>query len=235
MIYITGDIHGDPERFAPEQLARHHIAMGPGDTIIICGDFGLPWSGPDDERDRRLLDFLEAQAFTVLFIDGNHENFDLLEAYPVRNFRGGRVHQLRRNIYHLMRGEIFTIEGLDFFCFGGAHSVDQAMREEHRSWWPRELLNEADQERARQNLARYHYRVDYVLTHTAPLVFLQERRKEFPLTIACPVRNFLTGLEPAIQYTHWYFGHFHQNYVSPLYRCTWLYRAILPIGGTGND
>ena len=51
--------------------------MTKGDYMIVCGDFGCVWNG--DKSDDTQLDRLEALPFTVLSVDGNHENFDALE------------------------------------------------------------------------------------------------------------------------------------------------------------
>lgn len=40
MVYITGDVHGDIRRFgAPARRLKK------GDTLIVCGDFGMLWEG----------------------------------------------------------------------------------------------------------------------------------------------------------------------------------------------
>ena len=59
--------------------------------MIVCGDAGLVWHG--DKSDDPQLDRLEALPFTVLFVDGNHENFDALKEYPVEQWHGGMVHK----------------------------------------------------------------------------------------------------------------------------------------------
>lgn len=104
-IYITGDIHGDRE------LMREIItnsALNSGDTLIICGNFGfLFWDSPDEND---YLDRLERLSITFCFTDGNHENFSAINAYPIEKWNGGKVHRIRRNIFHLMRGQIFDIE-----------------------------------------------------------------------------------------------------------------------------
>lgn len=100
MIYITGDIHANPKRLGMNALAQRGIHMNPEDYIIICGDFGIPWVGESDETDHKWLEWLAQLSYTVLFVDGNHENFDQLCRYPVKNWSGGRVHELRPNLYH---------------------------------------------------------------------------------------------------------------------------------------
>ena len=52
----------------------------PGDYVVIAGDFGGLWDG--SQKDQYWLDWLNKKPFTTLFVDGNHENFDLLNTLP---------------------------------------------------------------------------------------------------------------------------------------------------------
>lgn len=74
MIYVAGDCHADWSKFStncfPEQKE-----MTRDDFVIVCGDFGI-WH--DDRTERYWLKWLEEKSFTILFVDGNHENFDRL-------------------------------------------------------------------------------------------------------------------------------------------------------------
>ena len=88
-----------------------------GDTLIVCGDFGFVWDGSPKEK--KLLDYLGSRKYTVAFVDGTHENYDLLKKYRMTVWNGGRVHRISGNLFHLMRGQIYTIEGLRIFTFGG--------------------------------------------------------------------------------------------------------------------
>ena len=98
--------------------------MTKDDYMIVCGDAGLVWHG--DKSDDPQLDRLEALPFTVLFVDGNHENFDALNEYPVEQWHGGKVHKIRPHVIHLMRGQAFELQGRTFFTMGGAQSHDIA-------------------------------------------------------------------------------------------------------------
>ena len=80
MIFVTGDTHGDFYRFSLEEFPEQK-EMTRDDTMIICGDFGGVWCG--DERDNEELDKLAQLPFTIVFVSGNHENFDALARYPV--------------------------------------------------------------------------------------------------------------------------------------------------------
>lgn len=95
------------------------------DYVIICGDFGGVWNKEvENKEEKHLLDWLEGKPFTTLFVDGNHENFDRLYSYPVELWHGGKVHKIRPSVIHLMRGQIYEIDGKSFFTFGGASSHD---------------------------------------------------------------------------------------------------------------
>lgn len=86
MIYITGDIHGTisvAKRLNTKNFPKQR-ELTKKDYVIITGDFGLIWKL--DAEDQFWLKWLNKQkSFTTLFIDGNHENFDLLESYPIED------------------------------------------------------------------------------------------------------------------------------------------------------
>lgn len=47
--------------------------------------------------------------YTFLLIDRNHENYDILNLYSVSIWNSGKVHRIRKNVFHLMRGRVFNI------------------------------------------------------------------------------------------------------------------------------
>ena len=121
MVWATGDTHGSFTRFE-EPYFPEQKEMGRDDYVIICGNFGGLWSG--DQEDTEKLDWLEDRPFTTLFVDGDHENFDLLDALSVQEWHGGKVHCVRPHVLHLMRGQVFDIGSRTFFTMGGAASHD---------------------------------------------------------------------------------------------------------------
>ena len=129
-VYVTGDCHRDFQKLNmasfPEQKS-----MGRDDTIIICGDFGCVMAKDEKAKgncgwkeDQNKLNWLGNKSFTTVFCDGNHENFDRLYQYPVARWNGGKVHVIRPHVLHLMRGQVYTLEGEKIFVFGGASSHD---------------------------------------------------------------------------------------------------------------
>ena len=66
------------------------------------------WDGSAAERKR--LDWLRKRPYTILFLDGSHENYDLLAQYPETELFGGRVQSLGGNVYHVCRGSVLELE-----------------------------------------------------------------------------------------------------------------------------
>lgn len=197
-IWITGDIHGNARRFSmdvfPEQ--KEFIDGKDNNFMIILGDFGLIWDWHGETKEEKYwLDWLENKDYTTVFVDGNHENFDRLYQYPVKEWRGGKVHEIRPHVLHLMRGEYFEINGKTFFTFGGASSHDiqdgiidpddyvdeqdfrDACREKDRfgeymyrikgrSWWKQELPTEEEIQHGLDMLATHGNKADFMITHS---------------------------------------------------------------------
>lgn len=170
MIYVVGDIHGELEieKLSKEWLASKGVDPNEGDYVVVAGDFGLIWGPEPSDSERRWLDWIDAMPWTTLFVDGNHENFDRLNAYPTERWQGGMVHRVSRKVLHLMRGNVYEICGKKLFAFGGATSHDRALRKEGVSWWPQEMPSEDELAHAEAALANHDNRVDYIVTHCAP-------------------------------------------------------------------
>ena len=132
MIYVTGDTHIpiDINKLNTKNFPQQKN-MTKYDFVIVCGDFGGVWNGDNEEK--FWLKWLRDKNFTTLFADGNHENFHMLSEYPVEVFGGGKVHKINDSVYHLMRGEVYTLDEKKFFVMGGASSHDKQFRTENIS------------------------------------------------------------------------------------------------------
>ena len=202
-IFVTGDTHGVQNR-----ILEIESKIPEGSTIIVCGDWGHLFF--NDKSENEFLDDLERRQFIYCFVDGNHENFPAIYSHPVENWNGGLIHRIRSNIVHLMRGEIFEIENKKILVFGGAYSVDRAMRVPGLSWWPQELPNDDEYKNAQENLAKADYKVDYILTHTAPLNTICIMGYE-PSIRELELNNFFQWISERVECKRWYFGHWHQD------------------------
>jgi len=154
-IYVTGDTHGvhgmlNVLRSYPARRAK----MTKNDYLIVCGDFGCIWDpimpdGREPGYERHALDDMDYKGPTILFVPGNHENYDrltgltrpeyldawpcrklsdearqkLLSGYPQKQWNGGTVRVIRPSIMMLESGE-FDIDDRHVLAIGGAPSHD---------------------------------------------------------------------------------------------------------------
>ena len=113
-----------------------------------------------------------------------------------------------------MRGEVYCIEGLQIFTFGG-YSIDKYRRQENVSWWSKELPTDEEYLNAEENLKKIGYQVDFIITHTATsesvyyLSTLRSLEIRNDVIEELPLTTFLDGIQQRVEYKHWYFGHFH--------------------------
>ena len=110
MIFITGDTHGDVDYFKL-RLLKNNKHPTYNDYLIICGDAAICWSKEDLPR---FLNLYNAIGCTIIFVDGNHENFTMLNEMPLVEYLGALMHQIDKHIFHVLRGEIMTIENRTF-------------------------------------------------------------------------------------------------------------------------
>ena len=220
MVYVTGDMHGDPTRLHDRALRR----LKKGDTLLVCGDFGYIWKG--DEAERRLLKKWGKRKYTVAFLDGAHENFDRLDAFPVSDWNGGRVQVIGGNLLHLLRGEVYTLEGKTYFVLGGSEEPEREMRQSANTWFEREMPTEQELRHAIERLTAHGGRVNYMITHEPSAKVggqLITRTRELN-----GVHLFLSLLEETVQFDHWYFGALHMD--KPVSRRhTAVFRRVLPV------
>ncbi len=207
MIYVTGDTHRS-DIISLQSFCDEHHELTKKDYIIIAGDFGGVWAKDTLEKDLKPFSDLPA---TILFIDGNHENFNLINSYKVEVWNKGKVHRIKEDIIHLMRGQVFNIEGKTIFTFGGATSIDRNYRIEGLDWWEEELPTFEELDEGINNLAKYNNKVDYIITHSC-----SERALMYPTLRLyasakhqCPEVSMLSTIESIATFKCWYFGHFH--------------------------
>lgn len=206
MIYITGDTHGELNPFL-KRLDKYELSSD--DMVIVCGDFGFVWGDPYHNA---MLKQLSGKDFTICFVDGNHENFEFLNMHPVEeNWNGGRIHRIERNVIHLMRGQIYDIDGKSFLAFGGAYSRDKYMRRKNVSWWEEELPTNEEYRTAVFNLENVGYQVDYVLTHQIPQHIIGALQCN-PDPHDSELTGFLDWLYlDKLSFRQWFAGHWHIN------------------------
>ena len=215
-VAIVGDIHGNPNVLSSKSWPEGKD-FGPDDLVIFLGDFGLFWSNPMDKEENYWMKWLLSKPYQVAFLDGNHENFDLINALPEDTKWNGKVGCYHRNegtLYHLKRGEIYDIAGEKMLVIGGGLSIDKHLRQEGISWWSQEMHSKADEENTLDNLDKVNWKVDRVLTHTCPdsvIYYVIDGPPGVSEKFRDPVARFLEFIANKLDFKKWDFGHFHCN------------------------
>ena len=137
------------------------------------------------------------------------------------------------SVIRLMRGQIYDIEGLKIFTFGGAKSHDisggileptdprfkikkrkldknqELYRINHVSWWKEELPEEEELAEGLRNLITNNWSVDYIISHCCA-TSTQERiaGEEYQPDI---LTRYFEKIKEMCRYRKWFFGHYHDN------------------------
>ena len=200
MIYITGDTHGDIDY--QKLLFLKEKKLSYNDYLIICGDAGICWSPQTFQYHLSLYNDIGC---TIIYVDGNHENFTMLNQCQLVEFCGALMHQVDKHIFRVLRGEIMTLDNKTFLCLGGAVSIDKAYRIPYITWWPEEEINYHDVDNALNNLAKVNNKVDFVITHCVDTSTVLKNfgfRKDI-------CTDQLSFIDKVVDYKHWFFGHYH--------------------------
>lgn len=242
-IFITGDTHTEKtikERFNTKNFPEGK-ELTKEDIVIITGDFGMVFFPENQQNvakklktDEACLKWLNEKPWTTLFIDGNHENFDRLNKLPIIELFGGKVGVVRDSIFHLKRGEIYTINDKTFLAFGGAETenknpkkiyyVGSRVKEkdyEYKTYWTEEIPSKEEYENALYNLKLHNFEVDYILTHTINTQLVEEvitlknkverdvNDHKGMIRITDETAKMIENIFNLTKYKQSFFGHFH--------------------------
>ena len=230
MLLFTGDIHGDLNRI----MNIDDFGMTKNDILFVCGDFGFIWQG--EEIAKMYLRQIATKNFQTVFIDGNHENFSVLSQMEIiREWNGARAGYLPYGIIHLLRGEVYTVDGKTIGVCGGADSIDRSKRVEGISWWKEETITPAQSQSLICNVyENYDGHLDIMLTHDCPTEALQLLGVFYPsifdwITQENDSRRELDKIEREIpSIDRWFFGHHHiDKWLGSKYRA--LYTDIIQL------
>lgn len=211
-IFVTGDTHGGEGYKGVSDMSKLNTKNFPiqkelskRDFVIICGDCGIVFYG--DKRDKYWIDWLNKKSFTTLFVDGNHENFSLLESYEEVDYLGGKAHKIADSVYHLKRGEIYDIDGVKTFVMGGALSSDRCyFKNGEQSWFDEEIPSHEEFNKGIEALERENNHVDLIISHEAPDKVIDGVMPYISHNI---VSNYLESIRSTTRFSLWCFGHHH--------------------------
>ncbi len=203
MIYVTGDLHGEIERFDEKEFKK----LKKNDTLIVCGDFGFVWDG--GAREEKLLKKLSKKKYNILFVEGCHDNLARLSQMPTEEWNGGKVHRIADNIFHLIRGNVFNIEGKSFFAFGGTRSSSIDIDTMAADWWELELPTPEEMQQGKAALDAVGGTVDFIITHdcAAKLKSLITMDKDS----INHLNVYLEDIANSYKFGRWFFGCHHMD------------------------
>jgi hypothetical protein len=151
---------------------------------IQLGDFGFDYSTLKNSDPKNHV-----------FIGGNHDNYEVVNDVP--NYLGDYGHMVNFN-------------GINFFFFRGAYSIDRQYRTIGVDWWEQEQLKIEDFIKARE-LYR-GVKPDIVLTHDCPQslypYLLPPGAKIYENITSWALEELFNIHQPKI----WRFGHFHKSW-----------------------
>ena len=237
-VFITGDTHGG-QAYGARKISskrwKDSKELTSDDFLIIAGDFGFIFDVNEPSQEEIWwYKWFDEKPFTTLFIDGNHENFDRINALPYDYKFGGEVGVcIPDKLYHLKRGEVYTIAGMKFFTFGGGTSIDKYRRVPHVSWWPQENPSYKEYKNGLDKLERHNWEVDYVITHDCPVSTYNEMELEKYDFGQTQLQEYLEDIKSKLSYKWWFFGHYHEdrNYNDKL---TVLYDTVKEVFADGH-
>ena len=231
MVYITGDTHGDIEEFSQRMRP---FRLSEGDILVITGDFGFDWDN------HTILNWMKFDhPYTVLFCDGNHENFDILNSLETGELFGDTVGRFDSNTFRLLSGHMYDIQGFRTFVFGGAASIDKAWRIDPdyvamngKLWWKEEIPSPETLELAKQTLEAHNWQFDMFLSHTCPPETRIQVLGNNSVAFHDPVEYMIQNLEEEItshngSWNESWFGHFHVDVDLPMRHC--LYKKVMKL------
>lgn len=228
-ILVQGDLHGNTSALR----RAFQFAQRNGCTFVLqVGDFGYGWDQTNhgDKMITASAKIVEEFDIPLFWLDGNHENFDRLEA--AKAFGADEPVEMAPNVFYLPRGTVINLDWMGknyrLLAIGGAYSVDKAYRIWGKSWWPQEEITADDLDKCYEA-----GKVDIVFSHDAPgsafmaalmiaadgnsremahLAMKNDQR--FPG--AKPNRDALESVLQSAQPKLWIHGHYHSAYTADL-------------------
>ena len=226
-IVVVGDIHGEFNKLVHKCCVRYKIRDA---LIVVAGDCGFGFERPGYydyvyERNRK---YLSRSNCWLAMVRGNHDN----PAY----FNG--LHRIHHERFMTVPDyTVLTACGHTVLCVGGAVSVDRVLRKnspyyrvadasaplERNVYWEDEV---PVFDRGELEEVTKAYRIDTVVTHSAPLdcerivkmglysFSIDDERLledvEEERQILGLLHRYL--LERGHPLRHWFYGHFHQSW-----------------------
>lgn len=206
LIWLTGDKHG---QLTPFLKNSKYKKIKKNDTLIICGDFGFLWN--KSKQEIKNLKWLSKRKYTIAFVDGSNDNYNIISEYPTENWNDGKIRRISPNIVYLMRGEMYNIENTKVLAFGGG--LDDSNSNEKPYCLESTYPNKQQIDNVIDNIKKVNGEIDIIVTHEAPnsikscLSNSQDQHNTFT--------NILEEIRLHSNFKKWFFGKYHIDKVIP--------------------
>ena len=142
-ILVSGDWHGDS---SAAKAAARKATLARCSVIVQVGDFGY-WPHTDPDYVHYVNKKMLKHDLTLLWIDGNHENFDALYGTDWPKTPEG-FWRMDDRVLYAPRALRWEWDGVRFLALGGGHSIDKEWRLSQGPvglyWWPQETIKQKD-------------------------------------------------------------------------------------------
>lgn len=174
-IGVVGDIHGFVELL--HNIVNKTMPYDNIPAVIQVGDCGL-----SSEQQHRLYEHGMKFAKPTYFIDGNHEDFDILMSKT-------KVTEMLPNLFYCPRGTVLNIDNRVVAFMGGAASIDKQWQ--GTNWDARENISQHDVDHLFENLEKMGCpTVNLLVCHAPPRHVVAEHFDKDPIRRAMVRKSF---------------------------------------------
>lgn len=216
MLAVMSDFHYPSDKERQKHVADsiemlRRLSADNNDLIkglFICGDFT---DNRNDALDQpmRLPDYIKGLPWPVFFIDGNHEDYEVLkrlEGIDLENLSGAGAKRAADGIFYLQRGSCCVADGMRILAIGGSTSGPGYKKRHIDIWQPEEDISEKERRQIYNTLEENNYNFDIVLTHTLPETRMKQWYEQKDRSVT---NEIIENVFKEIEYRQWFFGHFH--------------------------
>jgi len=218
MFVVTGAVRGQDDL---ARISSHPIVSSMSKTDFLISIGGCYATRPRiDFRDA--LEELRELPCSLLILDGERDDHDLLADHPAYPWNGGLAQLMSRGIMRLCRGQVFDLGGVSVLTMGGASTEGREDIGKYWNWWPEQDPSREDVLTALGNAAGK--RLDYVLTCDCPSSW-----KPLVGKSSCPSSDALEDLRKEVDYGCWLFSHNGPDREFPDQKARCIDRDVVPL------
>ena len=222
MIYLVAG--NDPNQNIQQLRFLSTFNLTRSDFVIVLGNLGFQY--------KEAMGYYKTMPYTILFLEGLYDDTRLLYSYETTTWVGGKVHRLCDNVYHLIRCNLFTLNGKTLFVVGGDVTCTSKKLQINSDYYSKEAPSKQELEDAVKLLLDCNYTVDYILT-TIPdsktMLLFESNQQPSDLS------NWLYDLSNKAVFDRWYFGQYPESIDKDFDKVTGVGDGVIPLGYSVHD